>query len=220
MPLPESSPDAPHLLGDGLHRLMYRLVALGGGRIQAGLLRHIFDLHHREPDRWSYETSPYERERLAAVLGAIGPGPYERVLEVGCSEGVFTLVLASDDRVGTVTAADVSPRALETARRRCEGLSNVSFVAGSIVNDAPPGPFDLIVCSEVLYYVGGQRRLLAREFAGRLGLGGTLVLEHPHPESRHLHTAFIHSAGLEVQQRAVVPHGVRPFEVLTLRRPA
>ena len=106
---------APPLLGDGLHRLMYRLVALGGGRIQAGLLRHIFDLHHREPDRWSYETSPYERERLAAVLGAIGPGPYERVLEVGCSEGVFTLVLASDDRVGTVTAADVSPRALETA---------------------------------------------------------------------------------------------------------
>ena len=198
---------------------MYSLVALGGVWVQGGLLRRMFDLHHRKPDRWSYETSTYDRERFAAVLRAIGPGRHKRVLEVGCSEGVFTRALASDDRVGTVTAADVSPRALATARRRCEGLSNVSFVAGSVVNSAPPGPFDLIVCSEVLYYVGGRRRLLAHELAGRLTLGGTLVLEHPHPESGRLHAAFIHSAGLEVQERTVVAHGVRPFEVLTLRRP-
>jgi len=63
-----SSPGAPNRLGDVLHRLMYRVVALGGGRIQARLLRRMFDLHHREPDRWSYETSSYERERFAAVL--------------------------------------------------------------------------------------------------------------------------------------------------------
>ncbi len=114
-------------------------------RVQEGVLRRIFDLHHRKPNRWSYETSPYERERCAAILRAIGPGWHERVLEVGCSEGVFIRALASDDRVGTGTAADVSPRALETARRRCEGLSNISFVAGSVVNAASPGPFDLIV---------------------------------------------------------------------------
>ena len=58
-----SSPGAPNRLGDVLHRLMYRVVALGGERIQARLLRRMFDLHHREPDRWSYETSSYDRER-------------------------------------------------------------------------------------------------------------------------------------------------------------
>jgi 2-polyprenyl-3-methyl-5-hydroxy-6-metoxy-1,4-benzoquinol methylase len=180
----------------------------------------MFDFHHREPDRWSYETSPYERERFAAVLKGIGPGPHERVLEVGCSEGVFTRALAADDRVGTVTAADVSPRALETARRRCEGQSNVSFVSGSIVNAAPPGPFDLIICSEVLYYVGGRRAAVARELAQRLAPGGIMVLEHVHPESGRLHAPFIHSAGLEVLERTVVRHALRPFEVLALRRPA
>ena len=199
---------------------MYRVVALGGGRIQARLLRRMFDFHHREPDRWSYETSPYERERFAAVLKGIGPGPHERVLEVGCSEGVFTRALAADDRVGTVTAADVSPRALETARRRCEGQSNVSFVSGSIVNAAPPGPFDLIICSEVLYYVGGRRAAVARELAQRLAPGGIMVLQHVHPESGRLHAPFIHSAGLEVLERTVVRHALRPFEVLALRRPA
>ena len=199
---------------------MYRVVALGGGRIQARLLRRMFDFHHREPDRWSYETSPYERERFAAVLKGIGPGPHERVLEVGCSEGVFTRALAADDRVGTVTAAAVSPRALETARRRCEGQSNVSFVSGSIVNAAPPGPFDLIICSEVLYYVGGRRAAVARELAQRLAPGGIMVLEHVHPESGRLHAPFIHSAGLEVLERTVVRHALRPFEVLALRRPA
>ena len=86
---------------------MYSLVALGGVWVQGGLLRRMFDLHHRKPDRWSYETSTYDRERFAAVLRAIGPGRHKRVLEVGCSEGVFTRALASDDRVGTVTAADV-----------------------------------------------------------------------------------------------------------------
>ena len=67
-----SSPGAPNRLGDVLHRLMYRVVALGGGRIQARLLRRMFDLHHREPDRWSYETSSYDRERFTAVLRGIG----------------------------------------------------------------------------------------------------------------------------------------------------
>ncbi len=215
-----SSPGAPNRLGDVLHRLMYRVVALGGGRIQARLLRRMFDLHHREPDRWSYETSSYDRERFTAVLRGIGPGPYERVLEVGCSEGVFTRALASDDRVGAVTAADVSLRALETARRRCEGLSNVSFVSGSVVNEAPPGPFDLIICSEMLYYVGGRRAAVARELVKRLAPGGILVLEHVHPESGRLHASFIHSAGLEVLERTVVRHSIRPFEVLALRRPA
>jgi hypothetical protein len=46
-----------------------------------------------------------------------------------------------------------------------------------------------------------------------------MVLEHVHPESGGPHHAFI-QAGLEVHDRTVVPHAIRPFEVLTLRRPA
>ena len=88
------------------------------------------------------------------------------------------------------------------------------------MNAAPKGPFDLIVCSEVLYYIGGQVGDAARELTARLAPGGTLVLEHPYPESGSLHKAFLDHAGLEVQERTVAPHSIRPFEVLTLRRHA
>lgn len=67
--------------------------------------------------------------------------------------------------------------------------------------------------------MGGRRRAVARELAQRLAPGGIMVLEHVHPESGGPHHAFI-QAGLEVHERTVVPHAIRPFEVLTLRRPA
>ena len=65
-----------------------------------------------------------------------------------------------------------------------------------------------------------EERASPKKLARRLAPAGMLVLEHVHPESGRLHDAFMHSAGLEVQERTVVHHAIRPFEVLTLQRPA
>ena len=41
-----------------------------------------------------YETSAAEKARYESVLRALGPRKFDRALEIGCSVGVFTELLA------------------------------------------------------------------------------------------------------------------------------
>ncbi|MGH2903051.1 MAG: SAM-dependent methyltransferase [Solirubrobacteraceae bacterium] len=108
-------------------------------------------LYAASPDPWGYDSSEYERGKYAATLAALDGRTYPRALEVGCSIGAFTELLA--DRCGTLTALDFSARALELARGRLRGRANVEIVEASFPEQAPAGGWDLVVCSEVLYYL-------------------------------------------------------------------
>ena len=58
-----------------------------------------------------------QRQRMLAVLD-LRPG--ERVLEVGCGNGIMVGEIAgSVAPTGTVTGADISPDMVEMARRHC-----------------------------------------------------------------------------------------------------
>lgn len=109
-------------------------------------------------DPWDYGTSAYERDKYAATLAALPPRALGNVLEVGCSIGVFTQLLA--ERCSSVTAIDFSPRALALARARLAGTENVRLAPARFPEQTPAGPWDAVVCSEVLYYLG--RATLAR----------------------------------------------------------
>lgn len=70
--------------------------------------------------------------------------PSDRVLDLGCGTGVaavFSAMIAKD-----VVASDISPGAVENARRNCElhGLSNVTTVQSDMF-EAIEGKFDLII---------------------------------------------------------------------------
>ena len=140
--------------------------------------RHAFEtLFAREADPWRYE-SRYEQEKYDRTLEVLPARRFRSALEVGCAEGHFTARLAP--RVDRLVAADISQIALQRAAQRCEGLSDVSFILLDIASEAPPGRFDLIVCGEVLYYVGGRRELnaCARRLTRALEPGGYLVSVH------------------------------------------
>lgn len=108
-------------------------------------------LYRENPDPWGYATSSYEQDKYAATLAALPKGPHGPCLEVGCSIGVFTGLLAP--RCERVVAIDFSPRALVLARRHLEGVRNVDLLRASFPEETPPGSWDLIICSEVLYYL-------------------------------------------------------------------
>jgi len=118
-------------------------------------------LYAQSSDPWNYCTSDYERGKYAATLAALGSRPYRRALEIGCSIGVFTASLSQ--RCDTVTAVDFSPRALEIARERLGAIPNVTVGPASFPEQLPHGPWDLVVCSEVLYYL--DRRTLEQGVA-------------------------------------------------------
>lgn len=125
-------------------------------------------------DPWDYESSAYEQAKYAHTLAAIGDGPFARALEIGCSIGVFTAQLAP--RCGDLVAVDFSDRALARARRRLLRYPRVNLARVEFPHQTPSGPFDLIICSEVLYYLDAPARDQAIDwFASQLVAGALLV---------------------------------------------
>jgi SAM-dependent methyltransferase len=111
-----------------------------------------FDRLYRDsPDPWAYRTSQYERNKFDATLAALPRASHTLALEVGCSIGVFTGQLAA--RCEHVVAIDFSMRAIQLAHEHLRDTPNVDLLHVSFPEEAPPGSWDLIVCSEVLYYL-------------------------------------------------------------------
>lgn len=105
---------------------------------------------------------------------------YRHAFEPGCSIGVLTALLT--ERCASVTATDVAPAALQSAEQRLDGIGRrdqVAFLQQSLDEPWPPGPFDLMVLSEVGYYLAPEvlRSTLDRE-CPRLAAGATVVAAH------------------------------------------
>jgi SAM-dependent methyltransferase len=140
-----------------------------------------FEARYREePDPWGYEHSEYERAKYAATLDACGQGPFARALELGGSIGVFSALLAP--RCERLDTLDAAPTAVALARERLRAHPAAHAQLGSIPEDVPAGPFDLVVASEILYYLDAERLAgtLAR-LGDVLAPGGRLVAVHWRP---------------------------------------
>ena len=131
----------------------------------------------RKPDPWNY-GSPYEQEKYARQLMLLPDDPIRNALELACAEGRFTEMLAP--RVQRLTATDISTTALERARDRCRSRENVTFRQLDFVSDPLPESLDLIVCSEVLYYLEDDVELarVAERLARALRPGGHIIIAH------------------------------------------
>ncbi|MET3580214.1 peptidoglycan/xylan/chitin deacetylase (PgdA/CDA1 family) [Mesorhizobium robiniae] len=128
-------------------------------------------------DPWNY-GSPYEQEKYQRQLEILPAGPIGRALELACAEGHFTRQLAP--RVGHLTATDISAIAVERARARCGDQPNVEFGVLDFSADTLPGEMDLIVCSEVLYYLDdlAELRRIVKKFVEALAPGGSFISAH------------------------------------------
>jgi SAM-dependent methyltransferase len=106
-----------------------------------------------EVDFWHYarNTSARARHRLALeILGELSAGRrFERVLEIGCAEGIFTEMVAPLCK--SLLALDFSPTALERARRRCAWPEQFEFREWNLRTDPVPRGFDLILVMDVLF---------------------------------------------------------------------
>jgi protein-L-isoaspartate O-methyltransferase len=153
-----------------------------------------FEARYREdPDPWGYTSSAYERDKYAATLQACGEGPFDRALELGGSIGVFSAQLAPHCR--TLTTIDAAPTAVAQATRRLDRHPQATAVLGQIPAEIPDGLFDLVVASEILYYLQPpQLSATLNRLETGLAAAGRLVAVHwrpPGPE-RPLTAAEVH----------------------------
>jgi SAM-dependent methyltransferase len=157
--------------------------------------QYFIDLYRRERDPWNFETSEYERAKYRATLRALPRRCYGKALEIGCSIGVFTGMLAT--RTHALLAIDVSPEALLRARRNCAHLSHVRFERRTMPHEYPEGQFDLTTFCEVGFYLDARDlSTVCRKVVEHSTPGAHIVLVHwtPPVDGHASSTAEVHHA--------------------------
>lgn len=135
------------------------------------------DVYRASNDPWAFETSAYERAKYEATMAALPNPRYASAFEIGCSIGVLSEMLAR--RCDQLLAVDASDLPLETAGQRLTPYDHVTVARMSIPDEFPDASFDLILLSEVGYYLAMDDLHRARQrMLDQLNPGGHLLLVH------------------------------------------
>lgn len=144
-------------------------------------LHHDFDYfadrYRQSEDPWQFDTAWYERRKYALTMAALPRPFYRRALEPGCANGALSELLTT--RCRSLVSFDFVDHAVDRARRRLDGHSGATVLVENFPRFWPIGTGDLVVWSEVAYYLTAGGRLEAeRGLRQWLVPGGTLVAVH------------------------------------------
>lgn len=138
-----------------------------------------------DPDPWKTWSSSFEQMKRRNLRHMVGTGRHGRVLEVAAGNGSNTSMLAS--RALRLTATEGTASGAELTARAVSGVPRTTVLQLDLAMPFPGPRYDLIVISEVLYYLDARTlSVLANNVANTLQPGGALVLAH--------HTAFFDDA--------------------------
>lgn len=130
-----------------------------------------------DADPWDTWRSRYEAVKRDALSKAIGLRSYARGLELAAGNGSNTPMIAARTRRLLVTDGTRAGAAL--MQRRFASSPRISVVRHDAGTSLPGHRFELIVISELLYYLGDQAfAVLAGEVGRTLAPGGRLVMLH------------------------------------------
>ena len=136
---------------------------------------HFQRLYAMSPDPWQYSSSDYEQAKYRRTIAALQGRRFRSGFEAGCSIGVLTHLLAA--HCDSLLAVDLVDEPLRLARATCANQPWVLLRRMHIPGDWPDERFDLIVLSEVLYFlVPSDIASVADRVAGTLAPDGVVLL--------------------------------------------
>lgn len=150
-------------------------------------MKAYFDaLYAHGSDPWRYRQRWYEARKRALMLACLPAARYRSGFEPGCANGELAAALAP--RCDRYLATDFHETALAAARERLAGLPQVRVAAACMPADWPAaepgeggnaGGFDLVVVSEIGYYLGADALAqMARRCLDTLAPDGTVIACH------------------------------------------
>ncbi|MEO8492780.1 SAM-dependent methyltransferase [Pseudomonas sp.] len=102
-------------------------------------------------DPWAFRQRWYERRKRAMTLAVLTRPRYASIFEPGCANGELSAELAA--RCDRLLCCDTASAAVELAKTRLLGFPHAHVVQSRLPEQWPAGPFDLIVLSELCYYL-------------------------------------------------------------------
>ncbi len=128
-------------------------------------------------DPWSFRTRWYETRKRAMTLASLPRARYHNAFEPGCANGELSAELAV--RCDRLLIADGTQRAVDIARRRVSSLSQVEVMQAWVPDDWPQQAFDLMVISELGYFLSPDAlEKLIRKIRRSLQPGATVLACH------------------------------------------
>lgn len=136
-------------------------------------------LYNDNSDPWQYQTRWYEKRKRDMCLAVLPKAKYTSAIELGCGNGVFSTLLAS--RCHALVSIDGNKQAVQLAKQRLAEVGHVKVIQGVIPSVLPTtkSHFDLIVISEILYYLSANDiDTVIAWIQQNLAVGGTLLCCH------------------------------------------
>ena len=118
-----------------------------------------------------------ERKRPCLDLLARLPGPYVRILDLGCGPGNSTADLQARFPAARITGFDSDANMLDRARADHPDLDFVQGLAPADLGKLP-GQFDLVFSNACIHWIPDQEALIA-SLAGLLAAGGMIAVQLP-----------------------------------------
>lgn len=131
-------------------------------------------------DPWGFRQRWYEQRKRLVTLAALPRPHYRAIFEPGCANGELSAALA--DRCDRLLCCDTSAAAANLARTRLSLSDHAEVRQGRLPVDWPEEKFDLIVFSEIGYYLDRQDLTeVIRRISDSLTADGQLLACHWRP---------------------------------------
>ena len=116
-------------------------------------------------DPWAFRQRWYERRKRALTLAMLTRPRYASIFEPGCANGELSAELAP--RCDRLVCGDTASAAVALARGRLLGFPHAQVRQSRVPEQWPTGQFELIVLSELCYYLDADdlRRVIDRALA-------------------------------------------------------